>query len=158
MSSRPYPWVPGTYGIGKAKNPVLEKFQRLARRRWGFRNLGTFVVRDMRAHPFLSTHAIPAAADQGYGPSTAARRKAIQAAAWYVEHADALDVVCIHDYAANPPRAWRCDRASWKAFPNGELGPTYRGLHVELGKRALAMSPKAFEQLWRSLPKPPKPV
>jgi len=156
--TRPYPWTPGTYGIGRSRNPVLDKLQQLARRRWGFRNLGTFVVRDMHSHPFLSTHAIPAAGDQGYGTTTVERRKAIQAAAWYVKHADALDIVCIHDYAATPPRAWRCDRDTWKAFPNGELGPTYRGLHVELGPRALAMTAKQFEAVWRSLPKPPKPA
>jgi len=156
MADRPYPWVVGTYEAGTRNNPVLLKLQSLARKRWGFRNLGTYVVRNMNSHPVLSTHAIPAAADQGYGNTAEERKKAIQACTWYVEYAKELDVVCIHDYAAVPPRAWRCDRNEWKAFPNGELGPTYRGLHVELGKRALAMTAKEWEAVWRSLPRPPK--
>lgn len=148
--------MPGTYKAGSSDNPVLKKLQDLAKRRWGFRNLGTFVIRDMHSHPVLSVHAVPAAADQGYGSTALERKKAIQACQWYVQYAKDLDIVCIHDYAANPPRAWRCDRDAWKAFPNGELGPTYRGIHIELGPRALAMTAAQWETIWRSLPRPPK--
>jgi len=79
MADRPYPWVVGTYEAGTRNNPVLLKLQSLARKRWGFRNLGTYVVRNMNSHPVLSTHAIPAAADQGYGNTAEERKKAIQA-------------------------------------------------------------------------------
>ena len=155
--SIPYPYKPGTYKPADKKKPAVEKFQALAKRRWGFRNLGTLVVRPMNSdEKTLSVHATGNAADQGYTNTAADRKKAIEACRWYTrpDVAEKLGIVAVHDYMANPPRAWRCDRAEWRSFPNGELGPAYHGIHIEIGPRHAALSAKEFEMRWRSLPKP----
>ena len=153
--TKPYPWQPGTYTAGTGRNPVLDKLQDLAKRRWGFTNLGTFNNRAMNGHPeILSVHAVPAAADQGYKTGNKGRQAALEACRWYVQYAEQLDIVAIHDYMSNPPRAWRCDRNTWQTFPNNELGHGGHWLHVELGKRALAMTAAQWEKIWRGLPRP----
>ena len=154
---RPYPYKPGTYKAATGKKTGTEKFLDLCKRRWGFRNLGTWVVRPMNGNEtVLSVHATGAALDIGYGNTVKDRQKAVQACRWFAlpENARTLGIVAIHDYMANPPRSWRCDRESWQAQPNGELGPGGKWLHVELSPEAALWSAKKMDARWRSLPKP----
>ena len=153
---RPYPYKPGMYAPAKGKQSGLEEFSRLSRRRWGFKNLGSWVVRMMNGKPILSVHATGNACDLGYGTSVKERQKALEACRWYArpDIAPALGIVAIHDYMANPPRAWRCDRDAWQGFNQGELGAGGRWLHVELSPEFGALPAKTYEKLWRGLPKP----
>lgn len=154
--TRPYPYKPGTYKPATGKHSGLEEFSRLSRRRWKFSNLGTWVVRMMNGKNILSVHATANACDLGYGTTAKERQKALEACRWYArpDIAPILGIVAIHDYMANPPRAWRCDRDAWESFNNGELGAGGRWLHVELAPEYGVMPAKEYEALWRSLPKP----
>jgi hypothetical protein len=61
---RKYPYYPVTTpGTGKLAG--TEKFMWLCKRRWGFTNLGTFVVRNMRGKKTLSVHSLGVAGDIG---------------------------------------------------------------------------------------------
>lgn len=157
MTKRVYPYPPGSYTAAKGKKTGTEEFIRLMKKRFGFSNLGSWVVRPMNGHEtILSVHATAAACDLGYGTSVKNRQKAVQACRWLAipEHASKLGIVAIHDYMANPPRSWRCDREAWKTQPNGELGPGGRWLHIELSKESALWSAKQMRAAWLSLPKP----
>ena len=145
---RPYP--PAT-AAAKSKRPGTEKFVQLARRRWGFTNLGTWVVRDMRGRPgFLSVHATGRALDLGYSD----RKAALEAIRWFVDNNGALGVTLVNDYMQGKFGAtWKCDRQSWKVHEKSELGSRGHWIHVELDAWA-ADDPVAIERVWRSLPQP----
>jgi hypothetical protein len=153
--TRVYPYRPGAYQAATGKQPGLEEFSFLCRRRWRFTNLGTWVVRQMNGKPYLSVHATGNACDLGYGSTVKARQTALEACRWLTrpDIAPKLGIVAVHDYAANPPRAWRCDRADWQGFANGELGAGGRWLHVEVEPQFGAMSRKAYRAIWKSLPR-----
>ena len=56
----------------KGKLPGTETFSRLARRRWDFTNLGTWVVRDVRNKPgVMSQHSAGRALDLQYSDRAA---------------------------------------------------------------------------------------
>jgi hypothetical protein len=154
--TRLYPYKPGTYKPATGKQTGLETFSKLSRTRWKFKNLGSWVVRMMNGKPELSVHATGNACDLGYGANAKGRQTALEACRWYArpDIAPKLGIVAIHDYMANPPRAWRCDRNSWRAFTDGELGAGGHWLHLELDEFHGAMPAKAYEALWRSLPRP----
>lgn len=154
--TRPYPYQPGTYQPASQKHSGLEEFSRLSRRRWGFRNLGTLVVRMMNGKNVLSVHATGNCCDLGYANTAKGRQTALEACRWFTrpDVATKLGVVAVHDYMANPPRAWRCDRDAWKGFNDGELGAGGRWLHVELDPAHGLLPAKEMSALWRSLPKP----
>jgi hypothetical protein len=153
--NRPYPYKPGTYKPATRKQPGLEEFSYLCRRRWRFRNLGTLVVRMMNGKPVLSIHATGNACDLGYPANAKGRQKALEACRWLTrpDVAPVLGIAAVHDYMANPPRAWRCDRSQWQGFNNGELGAGGHWLHVELEPKYGSMSRKAYRALWKSLPR-----
>jgi hypothetical protein len=162
-TNRPYTGTKD--GAAKGKRPGTEKLVDLCRKRWGFTNLGTWVVRDMRGKPGnLSVHATARAADIGYGTGKEARKKGVEAFNWLLQNAAALGIEEIHDYAFGKfGRGYRCSRASkdggvivYKdlASSAGSVGGTW--LHVELSP-AMADNAEAFEAAWRALPKPPKP-
>ena len=65
MSNRPYPYYP-VKEPGKGKLAGTEKFVELCRKRWGFTNLGTWVVRPMRGKKTLSVHSLGGAGAIGY--------------------------------------------------------------------------------------------
>ena len=155
MRTRTYPYVPGQYESATDKQSGLEEFSYLCRRRWRFRNLGTWVVRRMNGKPYLSVHSTGNACDLGYGSTLRDRQKALEACRWFTrpDVAITLGIVAIHDYSANPPRAWRCDRDAWQGFANGELGAGGRWLHVELAPREGSLSRKDYRKLWKSLPR-----
>jgi hypothetical protein len=153
--NRPYPYKPGTYKPATRKQPGIEEFSYLCRRRWRFRNLGTWVVRMMNGKPVLSIHATGNACDLGYQANAKGRQTALEACRWLTrpDVAPVLGIAAVHDYMANPPRAWRCDRSQWQGFNNGELGAGGHWLHVELEPKYGSMSRKAYRALWKSLPR-----
>ena len=110
----------------------------------------------MNGKPELSVHATGNACDLGYQASAKGRQTALEACRWYArpDIAPKLGIVAIHDYMSNPPRAWRCDRDAWRGFTDGELGAGGHWLHVELAPEFGAMPAKAYEAIWRSLPRP----
>jgi hypothetical protein len=154
--ARPYPYKLGAYQPATGKQPGLEELSFLCRRRWRFRNFGTWSVRNMKDKPYLSVHATGNACDLGYGHLRKGREKAVEACKWLTrpDVARTLGIVAVHDYAATPPRAWKCDRDAWKDLPNGELGPGGRWLHVEIAPNYGALSSRAYRALWKSLPRP----
>lgn len=151
--------------------PGLTKLVQLCQKRWGFSNMGTFSNRTMnnpkakKGDPrWLSVHATGRACDLGYKD----RKDALEAWDWFIEHADALGIEEIHDYAYDSNvkdkelgwgRGYRCQRK-----PGEKLVKIYdesdnagsrggRWLHLELSPQMADDAPK-FEAIWRSLPKP----
>ena len=156
---RKYPYYPVTTpGTGKLAG--TEKFVDLCKRRWGFTNLGTFVVRNIRGGKTLSTHSLGVAGDVGYPKTRAGRAQAKEAFDWFIEHSEALGLCELHDYAyGDYGRGYRCSRGEgqkgvkiFTATDNaGSIGGAW--LHFELEMR-LATDSKAMEAAWRALPKP----
>lgn len=145
-----YPWHDVTPSTGK--QPGTEEFARLACKRFGFKNLGTWVVRPIRGGTAWSVHAAGAAVDLGYGTTAKDRAKALDALDWMIRGATELGIVAAHDYTANPPRAWRCDRDAWRTFSNGELGPGGRWFHVELSP-TMCTDAVTVRKAWLDLPR-----
>ena len=156
---RKYPYYPVTTpGTGKLAG--TEKFVDLCKRRWGFTNLGTFVVRNIRGGKTLSTHSLGVAGDIGYPKTRAGRAQAKEAWDWFIEHSEALGLCELHDYAfGDYGRGYRCSRGEgqkgvkiFTATDNaGSIGGAW--LHFEL-EMNLAKDAKALEAAWRALPKP----
>lgn len=152
---RPYPYFPAKAGAGKL--PGTEKLQELCARRWKTKNLGTWVVRDMRGKPGqLSVHATGAAADIGYPD----RKTGLAMWDWFLAHTKELGIVEIHDYSFGKfGRGYRCSRGEGAkgvieykdAASSAGTGGAW--LHLELDER-FAADAVAFETAWRSLPKP----
>ena len=162
--SKNRPYTGTSDGAAKGKRPGTEKLVDLCKRRWGFTNLGTWVVRDMRGKPGqLSVHATARAADIGYGTGKDARAKAIEAFNWFLTNAAALGIEEIHDYAFSKyGRGYRCNRADkdggvivYKDLASSAGTPGGTWLHVELSPE-MADDPAKFEAAWRALPKPGK--
>lgn len=153
MSSTRKPYVPGKVPA-KAKKPGTETFSRLARRRWKFSNLGTFVVRSVRNQPgVMSQHSTGRALDLGY--SADQRKDALEACKWIVAYSNELGVALVNDYMSGRyGRTWISSRASWKEHTTNTIGIRYHGIHVELHEWAAKMSAEDYEALWRSLPRP----
>ena len=68
-----------------AKMAGTEKFVDLCNRRWGFTNLGTLVVRQMRSDQGMSVHSTSRAADIGFKDTKEGRAAAVQAMQWFVK-------------------------------------------------------------------------
>ena len=157
--TRKYPYSPVTTpGTGKLAG--TEKFVDLCKRRWGFTNLGTFVVRNIRGGKTLSVHSLGVAGDIGYPKTRAGRAQAKEAWDWFIEHSEALGLCELHDYAfGDYGRGYRCSRGEgqkgvkiFTATDNaGSIGGAW--LHFEL-EMDLAKDAKALEAAWRALPKP----
>lgn len=150
-SKRPY--NPGK-APARGKLSGTETFSSLARRRWPFSNLGTWVVRDVRNQPgTMSQHATGRALDLGYKATD--RAAALEACTWIVRYADELGVALVNDYmAGDHGRTWLCSRAAWRTHTTNTIGIRYYGIHVELHDWAARMPAAKYEQLWRSLPRP----
>ena len=153
--SRPYPYYPAKASTGKLAG--TEKLVELCGRRWKTKNLGTWVVRDMRGKPGqLSVHATGAAADIGYPD-----RKTGEAMwDWFLAHTLELGICEIHDYSFGKyGRGYRCSRGEGakgvKVYANEaeSAGSGGAWLHLELSPE-MAADPVKFETAWRSLPKP----
>ena len=139
-------------GAAKGKRPGTEKLVELCHKRWDSKNLGTWVVRDMRGKPGqLSVHATGRAADIQF-PNDKIKAEAV---AWFEKHADALGIEEIHVYDAGKwGKGWRVGRG-WKIWTETDNGgtPGADWLHVEISPE-FADDAKMFESAWRSLPKP----
>lgn len=153
MTSTRKPYLPGKVPA-KAKKPGTETFSRCARRRWGFSNLGTYVVRDIRNKPGqMSQHATGRALDLGYAATD--RKKALAAIDWIVSYSNELGVALVNDYMAGRfGRTWISSRASWKLHTTSTIGIRGHWIHVELHEWAAKMPSDKYEALWRSLPRP----
>ena len=156
----------GNYG--KAREGTLELL-RLASKRWGFTNLGTYSNRRMNnakanADPtnpkYLSVHATGRAVDLGYQN----RDNALALWNFLIANTAQLGIEEIHDYAYKWPQqdpkdktAWgagfRCSRgenlAGVKIFTAKDNAGTPGGkwLHVELSP-AMADDAKTFRAAW----------
>jgi hypothetical protein len=163
MTNRPYPYYP-VKEPGKGKLAGTEKFVELCRKRWGFTNLGTWVVRNMRGKKTLSVHSLGVAGDIGYPATRDGRAKAREAWDWFLEHSKELGLCELHDYSFGEfGRGYRCSRGEGvkgvKVYQNAaeSAGSGGAWLHFEL-ELDLATDAKKLEAVWRSLPKPVKPV
>ena len=156
---RKYSYFPVTTpGTGKLAG--TEKFVDLCRKRWGFTNLGTWVVRPMRGKKTLSVHSLGVACDIGYPRTRAGRAAAREAWDWFMANTEALGICELHDYAFGEfGRGYRCSRgegtAGVKVYKNAAESAGQGGawLHVEL-EMDMATDAKALEAAWRALPKP----
>ncbi len=157
-ANRPYPYYPVTKpGDGKLEG--TEKFVDLCKRRWGFTNLGTWVVRNMRGKKTLSVHSLGVAGDIGYPATRDGRAKAKEAWDWFIEHSEALGLCALHDYKHGEyGRGFRCNRGEglkgvkvYTATDNA--GPGGAWLHFEL-EMDMATDAEKLEAAWRALPKP----
>lgn len=153
---RKYPYNPAF--IGEREKGTM-RFGELCRKRWDFRSLGDFVVRDIRGKKGqLSVHSTGAAIDIGFAHlGKEGIDKANEAAEWFSKYADELGIVEIHAYwQGKHGKSWRCDRHDWKVCEAGEIGSEgAQWLHVELGPEVLGPDGDVeIERRWRSLPKP----
>jgi len=147
------PYTPAKTPARTAK-PGTETCSRLARRRWAFSNLGTYVIRDIRNQPgTMSQHAAALALDLGYNPKN--RAEALEACAWFTKYADELGVALVNDYMAGDyGRTWLCSRAAWRTHTSNTIGIRGHWIHIELHPWAANMAADKYEALWRSLPRP----
>lgn len=155
---RPYPYYPAKPGRGKLAG--TEWFVHACNRRWGFKNLGTFVLRDMRGKPGqVSVHATGAACDIGFAGMKPA--EIAEAWEWFMDHTRELGIVEAHWYTKPGTKygiGYRCSRGEghagcieWTAQNNGGKGGAWFHLEFEM---AFAQSEKKMSEAWRSLPKP----
>lgn len=155
---RPYPYYPAKPGRGKLAG--TEWFVHACNRRWGFKNLGTFVLRDMRGKPGqVSVHATGAACDIGFAGMKPA--EVLEAWNWFMAHTRQLGIVEAHWYTKPGTKygiGYRCSRGEgeagciqWTASNNGGRGGAW--FHVELAPE-FAASAEKMSEAWRSLPKP----
>lgn len=152
MTASKRPYEPGKVP-SKGKLPGTETCSKLCRRRWGFSQLGTWVVRDIRNQPgTMSQHATGRALDLGYAAKN--RAQALEAAAWLTSYADELGIALVNDYMAGDyGRTWLCSRAAWRVHTSNTIGIRYHGLHVELHAWAAKLSAAEYERRWRALPR-----
>ena len=148
-----------------AKMAGTEKFVDLCARRWGFTNLGTFVVRQMRSGQGMSVHSTARSADIGFKDTKEGRAAAVQAMQWFVKYYKELGIEEVHDYGGlinGTWQGWRCNRngkPAWKLWTDSDNGGSKNGrwIHVELAPQSNgghAEDAVALEAAWRALPKP----
>jgi hypothetical protein len=147
-------------GVATAKRPGTERFVVLCNKRWGFKNLGTWVVRDIKGKPgTMSVHSTARALDTSFGADKASGKQAIL---WFVQHAAALGLEEVHDYSGITKkgcekwgRGWRIGRG-WKDWTESDNGGSQKAtwIHVELAPKYADMSAGDYEAVWRSIPKP----
>lgn len=146
-------------GAATGKRPGTEWLARALKARWGFTNLGTWVVRDMRGKPgVLSVHSTGRALDAGYLNTVKARAKAVEVADWLAANAAVLGIEEVHDYAYGKyGRGYRCSRDAWKTYTATDNAGSIGGkwLHIELNPK-MADNATALKTVWDATPKPDK--
>ena len=158
------PYTGTTDGVADSKRPGTERLVELCVRRWKFRNLGTWVVRDIRGKAGqLSVHATARACDISYGTNKAA---AIEAMNWFVKYHVELGIEEVHDYSGITKkgcekygRGWRCNRSGkpgWKDYTEQDNAGSFKAtwIHLELTPHHADLDGDAYEAVWRSVPKP----
>lgn len=144
-------------GAAPGKRPGTELFQSLLCKRFDSKNLGTWVVRNMRGKNLLSVHATGRAGDTM--PKN--RKSALEIISWLETYAELFEVEEIHDYLydidGNGPqvgygRGWRVGRGwkIWTARDNG--GPGGLWIHWEISPR-MADDPAAVRAAWNTAKK-----
>ena len=142
-----------------------ERFVELCGRRWGFKNLGTLVVRQMRSGQGMSVHATGRACDIGFPNTKQGHAAAVEAMLWFVKYYKELGIEEVHDYGGlinGTWQGWRCDRKGkpgWKKWTDTDNGGSKNGrwIHVELAAKSnggFAEDDVALEAAWRKVPKP----
>ena len=142
-----------------------ERFVELCGRRWGFKNLGTLVVRQMRSGQGMSVHATGRACDIGFPNTKQGHAAAVEAMLWFVKYYKELGIEEVHDYGGlinGTWQGWRCDRKGkpgWKKWTDTDNGGSKNGrwIHVELAGKSnggFAEDDVALEAAWRKVPKP----
>jgi hypothetical protein len=153
---------------GKVR-PGTTELLRLASKRFGMTNLGTYTNRRMNnsqadkdpTNPkWLSVHATGRAVDLGYKD----RKNAVALWNFLIANTAQLGIEEIHDYAYKWPAQDKADKTAWGAgyrcsrgegikgvkifTPQNNAGtPGGKWLHVELSP-AMADDPKAFRAAW----------
>lgn len=160
-----------TDGAAEGKRPGTEAFVELMIKNFGFTNLGTWGVRNMKGvePPRLSVHATGRASDLGYKwDDPAVRAKVATVIQWLVDNHEALGVEEVHDYSGVSKkgsetwgRGFRCERkelggkAGWREWSATDNGGSAQGrwIHVELCPDHAATR-DAMLKAWRGVTKP----
>lgn len=135
------------------KNPATEKLVELCNKRWGAKNLGTWVVRDIRGKEGQkSVHSTGRAADILIED----KDKKKQAIVWFTRDdvVKGLGIQAIHVYNYGVwGKGWKVGRGwkQWTALDNGG-SKNAAWLHVEIDYTH--KTAESFETAWRNLPKP----
>lgn len=120
-----------------------------------FRNLGSWVVRDMRGKPgHPSVHATGRAFDLGFKNYEDAQALCD----FLVRHWEALGIELIADYYPQPfGRGWRCDRQKWNAYNKKTIvgAPGGKWIHVEVSNE-VADDAAYFDAVFECLLSPSK--
>ena len=154
-------------GAANGKRPGTEKFVDICELLYKMKNLGTWVVRDMRGKPGqLSVHATGRAMDLGYDPKKMNRAAVESLCETFAANADLLGIEEIHDYSYKGPtgvfgRGWRCSRNAWKVYDAKDNAGTPGGkwIHLELEPKFAddpAKVKAAFDKLLASVAQPPQ--
>jgi hypothetical protein len=147
----------GNYG---SVRPGTTELLRLASKRWGFTNLGTYANRAMRGSTQLSVHATGRAVDLGYNN----RDNALALWNFLLANTAQLGIEEIHDYSYKWPNQDPKDKTAWGAGYRNSRGeglagvkiftakdnagtPGGKWLHVELSP-AMADDAKTFRAAW----------
>jgi hypothetical protein len=142
-------------GAAKAKRAGTEKLQALLCKKYAAKNLGTYVVRNMRGSSNLSVHATGRAADI-QGPN---RKVTNEIIAFLEANADKLQIEEIHDYDDGEwGKGWRCSRkelggkAGWKQWTATDNGGSKgaQWCHWEISPK-LADNAHAVAALWKEI-------
>lgn len=142
-------------GAAKAKRAGTEKLQALLCKKYAAKNLGTYVVRNMRGSSNLSVHATGRAADI-QGPN---RKVTNEIIAFLEANADKLQIEEIHDYDDGEwGKGWRCSRkelggkAGWKQWTATDNGGSKgaQWCHWEISPK-LADNAHAITALWKEI-------
>jgi hypothetical protein len=147
--SRPYEFYPAW--DGKHASPIILKVIELAEKRWKAKNLGSYVNRQMRDKPFLSTHATGYAADLGGDIKT------LEAMwAWYLKHSAQIGLQELHFYKMPGTKygaGYRCSRGEGDKgvlrYKTAEESAGTGGLwlHIEISQKT---DPAVFETYFRA--------
>lgn len=145
--SRKYPYYPAW--DGKKTQPITAKAVELLGKRWGMKNLGTYVNRPMRDKPDLSVHATGYAADLSYKDEAQAR----EIWDYLLKYSAELGVCELHWYKFGEFGAgYRCSRGEGKAgvkvYKNRQESAGVGGqwLHLELAEQ----DPAEWEAFFRA--------
>lgn len=139
-------------GAAPGKREGTELLQSLLCKRFSAKNLGTWVVRNMRGSDTLSVHSTGRAGDT----MPKSRKDALAIIAWLETNVDLFEIEEIHDYlfdidGTGPQvgygRGWRVGRGwkVWTARDNG--GPGGLWIHWEISPR-MADDAQAVRKAW----------
>lgn len=130
----------GFDGNATGPRPTMDIWVRNAIEVSGLKNLGTWVVREMRGKSSPSVHGTGRAVDLGYTGVKEGRKKCLELIDLLIANADELGVELILDYLPKPyGRGWKADRGTWQAYdkPSISGAPGGRWIHVEISPTLL---------------------